>query len=93
MATAQLLGDDDAGVGSPRGLPLLVQGSEVTNVEGKNSSTFRRGEGELFFVGRRIVVGFFGPDNVVTAAAQVHGQPGHDMAVEVEPNVQRLNAG
>jgi hypothetical protein len=37
--------------------------------------------------------GFFGPQHVETTAAQVNGQSGHDMAIQVQPNEERFKAG
>jgi hypothetical protein len=95
VATAQLLGYDNARMERPSSLPLLVQRSEVANVERENSPAFGRCEGELFLVGGGVFAGFFGRQDVVTAAAQVRGQPSHDVAVEVKPDEQwpqgRLN--
>src|SRR4051794_13178930 len=71
LTTAHLLGDDDARMGSPHGLPLLVERSEVTNVECEDGSTTGTCEGELFFVRRGVPASFFSCQNIITAAAQV----------------------
>jgi hypothetical protein len=74
-------------------LRLLVEGSEIADIERQNSAARGRGEGELFLVGSRIVASVFGRQNVVAAAAEIGGQPFHDMPVKVEANEQCLKAG
>ena len=51
------------------------------------------GKGELFLVGSGVFAGFLGRQDVVTATAQIDGQPGHDMAVEVQADEERFKAG
>jgi hypothetical protein len=47
----------------------------------------------LFFVGSGVFAGFFSRQDIVTAAAQIDGQPGHDVAVEVQADEEPLRAG
>jgi len=93
LATAQLLGHDDPGVRMRSRLPLLVEGCEIPNIESEKGPALGCGECKLFFVGGGVFAGFFRSENVVAAAAQIDGQAGHDMAVEVEPNEKGLKAG
>ena len=83
----------DAGMGAPCGLPRLVQGSEIADVEGEDSAAFGCGKGELFLVDSGVFPGLLGGQDVVPAATQIDGQPGHDVAVEVQANEERLKAG
>jgi hypothetical protein len=87
-ATAQLLGHDHARMGPPGSLPLLMERSEITNIERDNGPAFCRCQGELFLVGSGVLACFFVRQDVVTAAGQVGGQPGQDFAVEVKPHEQ-----
>ena len=73
-------------------LPLLMQRSEIADVEGEDGPALRGGKSELLLVGGRVFAGFFGRQDVETAAAQIDGQPGHDVAVKVEPNEESLKA-
>src|SRR5262245_33754430 len=84
LATAKLLGDDDAGMGSAGRLPLLVKRGEIADVVGENRSTFRGGEGKLLLVRSRVFLRLLSGQDIETAPAQISGQPGHDMPVEVE---------
>jgi len=71
-------------------LPRLVEGSEIADVEGEETPVLGRGKGELFLVGGRVVADFFGPHDIKAPAAQIDGQPGHDVAVEVQADEERF---
>ena len=92
MTAAELLGHDDTSMGTLGRLPRLVEGSEIADVEGEDGPVFGRGEGELFLVGRGIVPGLLGRQDVVTAAAQIDDQPGHNVAIEVQADEERFKA-
>ena len=93
FAAAELLGHDDAGVRARRRLPRLVQGGEIADVEGEDGPVCGRGEGELLLVSSGVLPGLLGRQHVVPAATQIDGQPGHDVAVEIQADEERFKAG
>jgi hypothetical protein len=66
---------------------------KIANVEGEDGPILGRGKGELFLVGSGVVARLLGGQHVITAAAQVKGQPRHYVAVEVQADEERLKAG
>jgi hypothetical protein len=70
-----------------------MQRSEIADVEGEDGSVFGRGKDKLLLVGSRVFAGLLGGQDVITAAAQFDGQPGHDVAVEVQANEERFKVG
>jgi hypothetical protein len=58
-----------------------------------NRPPLRRGKGELLFVRSGVFASFFGGQNVESSAARIDGHPGHHMAVEVEPDAERITTG
>jgi hypothetical protein len=69
-----------------------VERSEIADVEGEDGPVFGRGKGEQVLVGSGVFPGLLGRQDVVAAAAQIDGQPGHDVAVEVQADEERLKA-
>jgi hypothetical protein len=90
LSAAELLRDDDARVRATGRLPLLVEWGEIADVEREERALFRGCEGELLLIGCGASTGFFGPQDVETTSAQVNGQPGDDMTVEVKPKEERF---
>ncbi len=70
-----------------------MEGSEIADIEGDDGSVFGRGKGELFLVRSGVLPGFLGRHDIETAAAQIDGQPGHDVTVEVQADEKRFKAG
>jgi hypothetical protein len=50
-------------------------------------------ETEQYETGPGVFPGFLGGKHVLTPAAQINGQPGHDVAVEIEADEERFKAG
>ena len=84
LATAQLLRNDDSSMGTLGRLPLLVERSEIANVETEDGAAFVRGEDELFLVRGGVFACLLSGQDIETTGAQIDSQPGHDMAVEIE---------
>ncbi len=92
MTAAELLRYDDAGVGARSCLPGLVERSEIADVEGEDDPVFSRGKGQLFLIEGCIFASFFRRQDIIIASAQIDGQSGHDMAVEVQADEKSFKA-
>ena len=92
LAAAELPGNDNAGMGAAGSLPMLVERSEIANVEREKNAILPRCKYELLLVRRGVVTSLFGPQDVETASTQVNGQTRHDIAVEVQSNEERFKS-
>jgi hypothetical protein len=70
-----------------------MERSEIADVKGEKGPAVGRREGQLFLVQGRVFAGFLRRQDIITAAAQVHSQPGHDVPVEVQADEEPFKAG
>lgn len=69
-----------------------MQGSEIADFIREYRPVFGRCKGELVLVGGCILPGFLRREDIVTAATQIRGQAGHDMAVKIQANEEPFKA-
>jgi hypothetical protein len=93
VTAAELREHDDAGVRARGRLPWLVQRGKIADVEGEDLPAFGRRKGELLLVGGRVLAGLLRRQDVVTSAAPIDGQPGHDVPVELQADEKGFKAG
>jgi hypothetical protein len=93
VTAAELLGHDYPGMQTPSSLLRLVQRCEIADVIGEDGSVFSCSKRQLFLVGSGVFSGFFRPQDIVTAAAQIDGQSSHDVPVEVQTGEESFKAG
>jgi len=93
VTAAELLRHDDAGMRPLGCLPLLVQWSEIADVEREDGPIFGGGKEKLFLIGSDVFAGFLGGQDIVAAATPIDGQSAHDVPIEVQGDKECLKAG
>jgi len=78
LAAAQLLGDDDAGMGALGRLPRLVEGAKSRMLKVTMARFSPVAKASLFLIGSCVSAGFLGRQDIVAPAPQIDRQPGHD---------------
>ncbi len=91
MTGAELLRHNDAGMRATGRLPMLVERSEIANVEREKRAVLPSCKRELLLIRGGVVTGLFGPQHVEAAATQVNSQTRNDVAVEVHSRTKSVS--